>query len=187
MLYLASQSARRAELLTQIGLVFQTIKIDLDESQLPNEIATDYVLRLACAKSALGWQQSNQSYPVLGADTIVFIDQQVLGKPRDLADAQRMLGLLSGHMHQVYTAVALTTAQGQVHTVVQTAVSFGQLTHQQIDDYWASGEPQDKAGSYGIQGLGGQFVQHINGSYSAVVGLPLFETRQLLNQIGHQQ
>jgi len=187
MLYLASQSARRAELLSQIGVLFHKLDINLDESLLKGEGAKDYVLRLACAKSALGWQQSSQSWPVLGADTIVVIDQQILGKPCDQADARKMLNMLSGNTHQVYTAVALTTAQGQVHCVVKTAVSFGNLTSQQIDDYWASGEPLDKAGSYGIQGLGGQLVKHINGSYSAVVGLPLYETRQLLNQIGYQQ
>ena len=187
MLYLASQSARRAELLSQIGVSFQKLDINLDESLLKDELPDDYVLRLACGKSALGWQQSAQDGPVLGADTIVVIEQQILGKPHDREDARKMLRLLSGNTHQVYTAVALTTAQGQVHTLVKTEVSFGVMTLQQIDDYWASGEPQDKAGSYGIQGLGGQFVKHINGSYSAVVGLPLYETRQLLNQIGHQQ
>lgn len=187
MLYLASQSARRAELLSQIGVLFQKLNIDVDESQTLGEQPIDYVLRLACEKSACGWQQSTQSWPVLGADTIVVIGEQILGKPRDHDDARKMLSLLAGNTHQVYTAVTLTTAQGQVHTVVNTTVTFGKITLQQIDDYWASGEPQDKAGSYGIQGLGGQFVKHINGSYSAVVGLPLYETRQLLNQIGYQQ
>lgn len=187
MLYLASQSARRAELLSQIGVLFQKLNIDVDESQMLGEQPIDYVLRLACEKSACGWQQSTQSWPVLGADTIVVIGEQILGKPRDHDDARKMLSLLAGNTHQVYTAVTLTTAQGQVHTVVNTTVTFGNISLQQIDDYWASGEPQDKAGSYGIQGLGGQFVKHINGSYSAVVGLPLYETRQLLNQIGYQQ
>ena len=187
MLYLASQSSRRAELLSQIGVLFQKLDINVDESLLVGEQAKDYVLRLARAKSAQGWQQSAQNWPVLGADTIVVMGEQVLGKPQDHDDARKMLSLLSGNTHQVYTAIALTTAQGQVHTVVNTTVTFGNISLQQIDDYWASGEPQDKAGSYGIQGLGGQFVKHINGSYSAVVGLPLYETRQLLNQIGHQQ
>ena len=185
-IYLASQSPRRAELLTQLGVPFETLHNTVDESLIAGESAEDYVVRLACAKSAFGWQQSNQQYPVLGADTIVVVAQQILGKPQNYADAQRMLSLLSDNTHQVYTAVALTSAQKHVHCLVKTAVTFGHISQQQIEAYWASGEPQDKAGSYAIQGLGGQFVKHINGSYSAVVGLPLYETRQLLNQIGYQ-
>lgn len=186
MLLLASQSPRRAELLQQMGIIFEILPVHLDESQFSNEPPLDYVRRLACAKSALGWQRSAQDKPVLGADTTVVINQQVLGKPQDMADAQRMLSLLSDNVHMVYTAVALTTAQGQFDCVVKTEVKFGVLSFQQICDYWHSGEPKDKAGSYAIQGAGGQFVQSIKGSYSAVVGLPLFETRQLLNEIGYK-
>jgi septum formation protein len=186
MLLLASQSPRRAELLRQMGLKFQTLPVDLDETQLNQEASLDYVKRLACAKSALGWQKSAQNMPVLGADTIVVINETVLGKPQDKTDAQRMLSLLSGKLHHVFTGVALTTAQGQVYCVVKTQVKFAVLSAQQISDYWHSGEPIDKAGSYAIQGFGGQFVESIQGSYSAVVGLPLFETRQLLNKIGYQ-
>lgn len=124
MLYLASQSARRAELLSQIGVLFQKLNIDVDESQTLGEQPIDYVLRLACEKSACGWQQSSQSWPVLGADTIVVIGEQILGKPRDHDDARKMLSLLAGNTHQVYTAVTLTTAQGQVHTVVNTTVTL---------------------------------------------------------------
>jgi septum formation protein len=186
MLLLASQSPRRAELLKQMGVVFQTMPVDLDETIMQNEAPLDYVRRLACGKSALGWQKSGQNMPVLGADTVVVINHLVLGKPQDQADAQRMLRLLSDNIHHVYTGVALTTAEGQVYCVVKTQVKFAALSAQQIDDYWHSGEPTDKAGSYAIQGLGGQFVENIQGSYSAVVGLPLFETRQLLNKIGYQ-
>ncbi|MDP5029683.1 MAG: Maf family nucleotide pyrophosphatase [Paraglaciecola sp.] len=186
MLLLASQSPRRAELLQQMGIAFHTLPINLDETRFTHEPPQDYVRRLACAKSALGWQNSAQDMPVLGADTIVAIGQAVLGKPQDQADAQRMLSLLSDNTHYVYTGLAITTDTGQVHCVVSTEVKFGPLSAQQISDYWHSGEPVDKAGSYAIQGIGGQFVQSIKGSYSAVVGLPLFETRQLLNKIGYK-
>ena len=186
MIVLASQSPRRAELLTQMGVAFNTLHIEVDETQWADELPYDYVLRLARSKAATGWQQSIQQPPVLGADTIVVCEQQVLGKPRDMADAQRMLSLLSGRTHQVYTAVALSYAGGQVAEVVQTAVRFCRLNEAQISAYWHSGEPQDKAGSYAIQGFAGQFVEHISGSYSAVVGLPMYETRQLLNQIGYE-
>lgn len=187
MLILASQSPRRAELLKQIGIDFKTLLIELDESKLPSESPEDYVLRLAREKSSLGWESSQKNAPVLGADTIVVIGQQVLGKPRDFEQALSMLRLLSGKTHEVYTAVAITNAKQQVSKLVKTKVSFGQLSDSQIKDYWQSGEPQDKAGSYAIQGLAGQFIEQISGSYSAVVGLPLFETRQLLNEIRFEQ
>jgi len=188
MLILASQSPRRAELLKQIGISFVQMNVDVDESVLNNEVPEVYVRRLAQQKSLAGWSNSARQWPVLGADTAVVVQGQILGKPLDEADASRMLNLLSGNTHCVLTAVAITYPCDSGHRekslLVESSVSFGPLCQEQIAAYWQSGEPQDKAGSYAIQGLGGQFVQHINGSYSAVVGLPLYETRQLLNDIG---
>jgi septum formation protein len=188
MLILASQSPRRAELLKQIGISFRQMNVDVDESVLNKEVAECYVRRLAQQKSLAGWHNSAMQCPVLGADTVVVVEGQILGKPEDEADCSRMLGLLSDNEHRVLTAVALTypsgSGHGQKSLLVETSVTFGCLSQATIAAYWLSGEPQDKAGSYGIQGLGGQFVKHIKGSYSAVVGLPLYETRQLLNHIG---
>lgn len=183
-LILASQSPRRAELLQQINISFDTLAVDIDESLLSDESATDYVQRLALQKAQAGWQRSQQQLPVLGADTIVTIDQHILGKPQNLQDCRRTLNLLSGSSHNVITAVALVTEQHQFTSMVNTQVTFKVLSEEEIDWYWQTGEPADKAGSYAIQGLGGQFVTHISGSYSAVVGLPLYETRQLLSKIG---
>jgi len=188
MLILASQSPRRAELLKQIGISFVQMNVDVDESVLNSEVPQVYVSRLAQQKSLAGWNNSARQCPVLGADTAVVVQGQILGKPLDEADASKMLNLLSGNTHCVLTAVAITfpcdSGHRQKSLLVESRVSFGTLCQEQIAAYWQSGEPQDKAGSYAIQGLGGQFVQHINGSYSAVVGLPLYETRQLLNDIG---
>lgn len=184
MLILASQSPRRAELLRQIGVLFSQCSVDIDETPNADEAPTDYVQRMALEKSAAGWQSNHSDNWVLGADTIVVAKQQILGKPIDKADASRMLKMLSDETHQVMTAVSATKHQQQKSILVETQVCFGPLTQQQIDWYWQTGEPQDKAGSYGIQGLGGQFVKHIKGSYSAVVGLPLYQTRMLLNELG---
>lgn len=188
MLILASQSPRRAELLKQIGISFSQMNVDVDESVLNNEVPECYVRRLAEQKSLAGWNKSAKQWPVLGADTVVVVHKQILGKPLDEGDASRMLNLLSDNEHRVLTAVAITYPSDSGHRqkslLVESRVTFGPLSQVKIDAYWQSGEPQDKAGSYAIQGLGGQFVKHINGSYSAVVGLPLYETRQLLNEIG---
>lgn len=188
MLILASQSPRRAELLKQIGIPFSQINVDVNETVLNGEVAEDYVRRLAEQKSLVGWNNSAKQWPVLGADTAVVVDGQILGKPLNAADASSMLNLLSGNEHSVLTAVALTypgaSGRRQKSLLVESFVTFGLLTQAKIDAYWQSGEPRDKAGSYAIQGLGGQFVKHLSGSYSAVVGLPLYETRQLLNDIG---
>jgi len=183
MLYLASQSPRRAELLTQLQVPFQTLSSEVDETVNPDEDAYSYVRRLAIAKAQAGWRLSNGQLPVLGSDTSVVFEQEILGKPKNKADCHRMLQLLSGKTHKVMTAVALVHKQGIESVVVTTDVSFKQLTDTEIDWYWHTGEPQDKAGSYGIQGLGGQFVTQIRGSYSAVVGLPLYETSELLKKI----
>lgn len=180
---LASASPRRRELLNQLQQPFELIKIDVDERIQPNEAALDYVRRLAISKAKAGAEQVHFSVPVLGADTIVVIEQQVLGKPLNKADYVQMMQRLSGRQHQVHTAVAVVKGQHQQSVVVTTDVHFCLLTEAMIDAYWHSGEPTDKAGGYGIQGIGGKFVTRIEGSYSAVVGLPLYETDQLLQQM----
>lgn len=183
MIVLASQSPRRAALLKQIGIEFIQMSVDADESQLTDESATEYVKRLAKVKATLGWQRSSQAFSVLGADTICVLDDQILHKPVDRADAKAMLSRMSGREHWVFTAVAVISADQCVQELVSTRVTFKRLSQAEIDWYWESGEPADKAGSYGIQGLGGQFVTRIDGSYSAVVGLPLYETAKMLNTL----
>lgn len=184
MLLLASQSPRRAELLKQMGVPFSQYPVDIDETVLPQETPDKYVRRMAQEKSSLGYKRSGAKKLVLGLDTIVVVGNKILGKPKDQTDAKRMLSMLSDNTHQVITAVTITSAKQQKTIVVETQVCFGPLSKEQIEWYWQTGEPQDKAGSYGIQGLGGQFVKHINGSYSAVVGLPLYQTRMLLTEFG---
>lgn len=180
-LYLASASPRRRELLAQLGYAFEVIKVDVPEQRQPAEAAETYVCRLAVAKAEAGWLAGGHSLPALGSDTIVVLEQQVLEKPVDEADAARMLRALSGREHQVMTAVALAVA-GQTHCqLVTTNVTFRALSDEEIAAYWRTGEPADKAGAYGIQGIAGKFVSRIDGSYSAVVGLPLLETDQLLH------
>lgn len=187
MLILASQSPRRAHLLRQINLPFEQIPVEIDESPLSGELPQPYVLRLAEQKAAQGWKQNGQHHKhtlVLGADTVVVADNHILGKPVDQQDSARMLRLLSGNEHQVLTAIAVTNGHTMQSILVPTVVKFCVLSQAQMDWYWQTGEPTDKAGSYAIQGLGGQFVTHIRGSYSAVVGLPLYETHQLLSKMG---
>lgn len=183
-LLLASQSPRRADLLKQIGVSFSQCPVDIDETVLSHETPKQYVRRMAEEKSKLGFQRAEAKRIVLGADTIVVAQNNILGKPKDKTDALHMLGILSDNTHQVFTAVTITNAEQQKTVIVETKVSFGSLSTQQMQWYWQTGEPQDKAGSYGIQGLGGQFVKHIEGSYSAVVGLPLYQTRLLLTEFG---
>lgn len=184
MLLLASQSPRRAELLKQIGIPFSQYPVDIDETAIANETPELYVRRMSQEKSTLGYKRAGAKKLVLGLDTIVVAQNKILGKPKDKNDAMWMLNMLSDNTHQVLTAVTITNAVQQKTVVVETRVCFGPLSKQQIEWYWRTGEPQDKAGSYGIQGLGGQFVKHINGSYSAVVGLPLYQTRILLTEFG---
>ena len=181
-LYLASASPRRRELLAQLGYPFDVLILDVPEEKSPAESAADYGLRLAQAKALTGWHSCGGRLPVLGADTIVVLDEQVLEKPRDQQDAERMLTALSGRQHQVMTAVAVAGATGVSVTLVTTDVTFRVLSAKEITEYWHTGEPADKAGSYGIQGLAGKFVSRIEGSYTAVVGLPLLETDLLLQQ-----
>jgi len=180
---LASASPRRKELLDQINISYSVNPVDVDETPLLNETALDYVQRLAAEKSAVCIAQLGDSLPVLAADTAVVLGDLILGKPKDRDDALSMLRLLSGKMHRVYSAISL---RGDKHeqAVSITEVTFRPLTEDEIAAYWQSGEPADKAGSYAIQGLGGVFVKSINGSFSGVVGLPLFETAELLSRQG---
>ncbi|WP_020190462.1 Maf family protein [Pseudomonas putida] len=183
-LYLASGSPRRRELLTQIGVPFIVISAPVDESPLPSESAPAYVERLARAKAAAGLARVDGPAVVLGADTAVVLDGRILGKPENREDALAMLADLSGREHQVLTAVALDDGQ-RVHSFcVTSTVRFRAISTDEAQRYWASGEPSDKAGGYAIQGLGAVFVSGLSGSYSAVVGLPLCETADLLGQFG---
>lgn len=182
MIYLASNSPRRAELLKQIAMPFALVKASIDEKRNEDELPESYVLRLALEKAQAGFEYSDHTRPVLGADTIVVIDQKILEKPVDRENAKKMLQLLSGRTHQVYTAVALFDGRFSRTKLVKTDVSFKVLTEQEIDEYWLTGEPLDKAAGYAIQGLAGKFVTNICGSYSAVVGLPLYETAQLIKE-----
>ena len=180
-IYLASGSPRRQELLTQLGVAFEKIVPGIEEQRRPQESAQQYVTRLAREKAQAGVAMVDQDLPVLGADTIVILNGEVLEKPRDAAHAAEMLGKLSGETHQVMTAVALADRQNTLDALVVTDVTFRVLSEHDIAGYVACGEPLDKAGAYGIQGLGGCFVRKINGSYHAVVGLPLVETYELLS------
>jgi len=181
-LHLASGSPRRRELLTQIAVPFTTLSAPIDEKQLPDETPSAYVQRLACekARAGLALLDSPADAVVLGADTAVVLDGRILGKPADRDEAVATLSALSGREHQVLTAVALVSAAKVRSRVVASQVGFRRLTLAEIDTYWASGEPRDKAGSYAIQGLAAVFVSQLQGSYSAVVGLPLCETAELL-------
>ncbi len=187
LLYLASGSPRRRELLTQIGIPFTTLSASIDESPLSGEAALAYVERLARDKAAAGMASlagpsAGAPFAVLGADTAVVLDGRILGKPIDREDALAMLAALSGREHQVLTAVAVADGERCLSVCVASQVRFRHITPQEAQAYWDSGEPLDKAGSYAIQGLGAVFVQRIEGSYSAVVGLPLSETAELLSQ-----
>jgi septum formation protein len=183
-LILASASPRRAELLTRIGLAFSIQPADIDETPVTGEAASDYVERLAREK-ALAVARDNPDSLILGSDTSVVMNGEILGKPGSVAEAEATLAGLSGGTHQVMTAIALVH-DGDCQSVVSvTDVTFRELGTEEIRAYVASGEPMDKAGSYGIQGLGGVFVSELKGSYSAVVGLPLQETAELLASAGH--
>lgn len=187
-LYLASQSPRRRELLRQIGVHHAVISASISEQPTASETALDYVQRLAREKAATGYAQLLKHNlpiaPVLGADTLGLLDGEILEKPCDQAHAQRMLRQLSGRTHQVITAVALYSPAQQALRVSTTDVTFRELSDTEITTYWETGEPQDKAGSYAIQGLGAVFVREIRGSYSCVVGLPIEATCELLQEFG---
>ena len=185
-LYLASGSPRRRELLSQIGVPFHIHSLPIDENVLPGEAPLAYVERLARAKAqvALASLGQDRQAVVLGADTSVVLDGRILGKPLDREDCLTTLRALSGRTHQVLTAVALASHERLTCRVVCSEVSFRTLSDAELAAYWASGEPRDKAGGYAIQGLAGIFVRQLQGSYSAVVGLPLCETAELLGEFG---
>jgi septum formation protein len=184
---LASASPRRRELLDQIGVPHAVRVVDIDESPLPGESALDLVRRLARAKAVAGRDQDSSGRAVLGADTVVTVDDQIFGKPLDQTDAIRMLLRLSGREHRVMTAVALAlpATSGRVaEALSDTVVVMRKLTQAEAQSYWDSGEPAGKAGGYAIQGLGAVFIERIQGSHSGVMGLPLYETAQLLQAHG---
>jgi septum formation protein len=185
-IYLASGSPRRSALLQQIGVSFQVIGIELDETALADEAPLAYVSRLAEAKAAAGWQRSGGSgvAPVLAADTAVVLDGRILGKPGDMKDAISMLLELSSRTHEVLTAVALRTAAGTQLRVSRSVVTFRAIDPGEARGYWETGEPRDKAGAYAIQGYAAVFIADLKGSYSGVMGLPLFETAELLQKAG---
>ncbi|MFY0669179.1 MAG: septum formation inhibitor Maf [Alteromonas stellipolaris] len=187
---LASASPRRTMLLDQIGIAHSVKPVDIDESALVNETPEAQVARLAeqKAKMALVRLENegglSESTRVLASDTLIAFNGVSLGKPEDKEDARRILSMLSDNQHEVLTAISVASTTKQVTQTITTKVTFAALTNDEIDAYWDTGEPADKAGSYAIQGIGGQFVKAINGSASAVVGLPLYETRQLLREFG---
>ncbi len=185
LIYLASASPRRSALLEQIGVAHRVQPVDVDESALGDEPPDQYVRRLAVLKAETLWEKlsASQRQPVLGADTAVVLDDQMLGKPRDEQDCLRILGLLSGRTHQVFTAVALRASTCQSRVSVSD-VTFRKLGDDEIRRYWRSGEPADKAGAYAVQGRAALFIERIAGSYSGIMGLPLFETGELLAAIG---
>ncbi len=193
-LYLASASSRRRELLAQIGLMVEVVPQSVAEHRLANESPENYVQRLALEKAQAGLAALTvDGYrPVLGADTAVVVDERILGKPRDEASALAMLMLLSGRRHRVLSAVAVVGRDnlGQDRLEVclnQSRVTFRDISEQECRGYWRTGEPMDKAGAYGIQGQAAVFVAHLEGSYSGVMGLPLFETGELLSRFGIQR
>jgi septum formation protein len=186
MIFLASQSPRRRELLTQLGVPFETIDVDVHEQRQPDETPDAYVNRVAREKAGAGLLALSgvSGAVVLGADTDVVLDGRVLGKPADAASAAEMLRALSGKAHEVITAVWLVSAGRELHQVSRTAVYFGAMTEADITAYIASGAPFGRAGAYAIQGGAAAFIARIDGSYSGVMGLPLFETAQLLRNFG---
>jgi len=182
-LYLASASPRRSELLSQIGVRFEVRVAAIDEQREPGELPADYVVRVASAKADKIWADT-KDLPVLAADTAVVVGEQVLGKPRDAQDAERMLELLSDRSHRVLTCVALRYGQVIDSRLSASEVRFRATTAAERRAYCESGEPLDKAGGYGIQGMAAIFIQHMSGSYSGIMGLPLYETAQLLGPLG---
>jgi septum formation protein len=186
MLVLASASPRRRELLAQIGVTHKVLAVDVDESALPGESPEQLVQRLAREKALAGRDRDGGARPVLGADTVVVLETRVFVKPSDEADALQMLQALSGRSHRVLTAVALALpGKGAVlEQCSETEVQMRPISLEEIRAYWASGEPAGKAGAYAIQGRGAVFIRNIRGSYSGVMGLPLYETAQLLQSQG---
>ena len=182
--HLASTSPRRRDILQTLGVEFAVVTVDTDETPLDGESPQDLVLRLATAKAEAAADAATDAGIVLAADTVVVLGDRVLGKPGNCDDAVEMLLALSGQTHSVLTGVALRTADGTRVALSATDVRFREIDQDEATAYWQSGEPCDKAGAYGIQGLGGVFVEAIDGSYSGVMGLPVFETVELLRSAG---
>lgn len=182
---LASRSPRRRELLDLIGASYGVIEVDVDETPSPGITPEDYVRATALAKARAGWATGwCDNLPVLGADTAVILGGEIMGKPRDEAHARTMLKRLSGRWHEVLSAFAVVQHEREMTDLTRTRVLMASLGEAEIEAYWASGEPADKAGAYAIQGRGGAFVREIRGSYTGVVGLPLHETLQALARFG---
>ncbi|TNF66405.1 MAG: septum formation inhibitor Maf [Gammaproteobacteria bacterium] len=184
MLYLASQSPRRYQLLKQLNIDFQQFSVDVDESVLNNEQPNEYINRVVEMKKIKAQQEVKLKDTILVADTMVTLNGKILGKPNNYNDAKRMLKLLSGNEHEVYTTVCIAQGNHSEKLNCISQVKFRVIDETEIKAYWNSGEPCDKAGAYGIQGLGSIFVESICGSHSAIMGLPLFETAQLLSKFG---
>jgi septum formation protein len=184
--YLASGSPRRRELLQQIGVSFRLLSSGLDETSLQDETPAAYVSRLAAAKAETGWRHNRdpESAPVLAADTAVVLDGRILGKPQHRDDAKNMLLGLSGRTHEVLTAVALRSVAGAEVKLSRSLVTFREIDAAEAQVYWDTGEARDKAGAYAIQGYAAIFITDLKGSYSGVMGLPLFETAELLTGAG---
>jgi len=184
-LILASSSPRRRELLNQIAMAYQVIVADIDESIRPGEDAGDYVCRMAREKALEVQRRDGVTVAVLGADTAVVVNGRILGKPVDREDAFRMLEDLSGRTHEVWSAVALVSPGGGLRERLNiTRVTFSELDRAWIKSYCDSGDPMDKAGAYGVQGIAAQKISHMEGSYSGVMGLPLHETAEILQEAG---
>lgn len=183
-LVLASRSPRRAALLASVGLRFATAAADIPEIRATHQTPRDYALSTALAKARAVVGSAAQKLPVLGADTDVVLADEILGKPRDRAHALDMLARLSGRTHEVFSAVAVIAGDIELTALSVTRVFFGSITLAAAATYWASGEPADKAGAYAIQGGAARWVRRIEGSYTGVVGLPLYETLQLLERVG---
>lgn len=185
LIYLASRSPRRRELLDQIGVTWEVVDQDVEETLDHGESPEVFVIRLALEKARAGHRSLDAGVQnVLGADTVVVTDDEVLGKPADEADARAMLDRLSGRSHRVLTGVALVDGEREATRLSVNTVTLRAIGAEEARRYWASGEPRDKAGAYAIQGRGAVFVEHLDGSYSGVMGLPLFETADLLAEFG---
>ncbi|MEA3404501.1 MAG: Maf family protein [Pseudomonadota bacterium] len=186
LLYLSSGSPRRQELMQQLNLKFKVINVPIEEQVLPEEDPEAYVTRIAIKKAQAGFDKvaSNQAW-IIGGDTAVVLGDEVFGKPESEADAYRMLSLLSGQTHTVLSAIAIVRDTQVFSALNQTQVTFRVLSEQEMTEYWSSGEPIGKAGSYAIQGLGARFIKNLQGSYSGVMGLPLYELDQLLTESGY--
>lgn len=185
LLYLASASPRRRDLLQQLGYTTHLCPANIDETPHANETAQDYVLRMAIEKNQAAQQSFSQhlAAPLISADTTVALNHQILGKPNNTEHAHQILCQLSGNTHQVLTAVCVSYQQQTLSLIQSSDVHFKTLTNEEIDAYINTGEPLDKAGAYGIQGIGGAFVNHLSGSFTGVMGLPIFETITLLQQL----